>query len=114
MTESCAHRAKVDAMAGESSAVPLEAAYLDGMTQIEGRDSDARESAHRADIVGDARTQEARDMAKESIESKDGTPEVILVNSLQSDNGSVNFTARQEREGVEVQHTLIDNTRDVP
>jgi len=83
MTEFCAHRAKVDAIAGESSAVPLEAAYFDGMTQIMGRDSDASESAHRADIVVDARTDGARDMAKESIRSKDTTLEVIFANSLQ-------------------------------
>jgi len=79
MTEFSAHRAKVAAIAGESSAVPFEAAYFDGMTQIEGRDSEARKSAHRGDKVGDARAEEAKEMAKERTERKEGTVEVIFV-----------------------------------
>jgi len=82
MTEFSAHRAKVDAIAGESSAVPLEAAYFDGMTQIEGRDSEARESAHRGDIAGDARAEEARDMAKDRRENREGSTKVMVVQNL--------------------------------
>jgi len=40
-------------MAGESSAVPLEAAYLDGIIHIVGRDSDARVSTQRGDNTFD-------------------------------------------------------------
>jgi hypothetical protein len=42
-------------MAGESSAVPLEAAYRDGITQRVGRDSLARASAQRGESAGEAR-----------------------------------------------------------
>jgi len=88
MTEFSAHRAKVAAMAGESSAVPFEAAYFDGMTQIEGRDSEARESAHRGDNVGDAAAEELREIVRERRERREGTVEVILVNILPISNDS--------------------------
>ena len=78
MTEFSAHRAKVAAIAGESSAVPFEDAYLDGMTQIKGRDSEARESAQRADKVGDSTVEGTSGIAKESTARRDDIVEAIM------------------------------------
>ena len=59
--------------------MPLEAAYFDGTMQIEGRNSEARESAHRGGKLGDARAEEVREIVRVRKERREGTRVVIFV-----------------------------------